>query len=600
VPARRVPRESVVVTAPLALLGLLALVPLVALHLRRRRRRQEVDSLLLWREQAAAAPVRRRAAPVPSVALLLQALVVVLVVVALARPEGDRGGDGDAGAAPAVFVLDASAWLGIGDRLAQVRRDVETDLARLPAGTPVSLVVAGAAPRLAVDGGSADAVRAALASVRPEEGVADLRAGLALAGGQLRRAGGRVTLVHMREHPRPAVRTAGVSFASVRVGGAVDDVAVEQPVPRCAIGADGGDQRGSAPVDGGQFRSDPGASGGRVRCTVFAAVRNDGGGDVRRRLTVVRDGREVASRTVTVGAGERAEVAFAAEPGASLELRLDGGDAFAGNDRATVVVPDPAGPIAVTLVSDRGREAPLARALAATAGVELTVVAPDAFDAAGAAARAGLLVLDRWLPDGGLPRARALLLVAPPRLPDGGAVGRVTGDAAVSGSATGAPLLAGVDLDALLLADGAARRTTLPPAVRAIAWSPGAPLLAAGAVDDGDGRPAPVTVIAFDPQASTLPRLPAFPILVGNVVAQARGVGGAIQGGGAAGGTDAGAPASGGGATAAPVVLRAGDGGGAAPGERREWWPWLLGGALLVLLIEWSWPAVTRRRAVAR
>ena len=601
------------VTAPLALLGLLALVPLVALHLRRRRRRQEVDSLLLWREQAAAAPARRRAAVVPSVALLLQALVVVLVVVALARPEGDRAGGGDPDAAPTVFVLDASAQLGIGDRLAQARAVVEGGLSRLPAGTPVSLVVAGRAPRLAVDGGDADDVRAALAAVRPQEGRADLRAGLALAGGQLQRAGGRVTLVRMREHAGPAVRAEGLAYRSVPVGAAAADVAVEQPVARCAADR-AGDQRGSAPRIGGQVRSDPGASGGATgggsaRCTVFAAVRNDGGATVRRRLTVAERGREVAARTVTVGAGERAEVVFEATAGARLELRLDGGDARTADDRVTVVVPDPAAPVAVTLVSDRPRDAPLARALAATAGVELTVVAPGAFDGT-AAAKAGLLVLDRWLPDGGLPTARALLLVAPPRLPDGGTVGRATGDAAVSGTAAGAPLLTGVDLDALLLADGAARRTTLPPGLRAVAWAPGTPLLATGALGDG-ARPAPVTVIAFDPQASTLPRLPAFPILIGNVVDQARTArSGALDPVAAGAAADAGAtaeepaadaatPPARTGAAATPVVLRAGDGGGAAPRERRDWWPWLLGGALLVLLVEWGWPAA-QRRAVAR
>ncbi len=141
----------------------------------------------------------------------------------------------------------------------------------------------------------------------------------------------------------------------------------------------------------------------------------------------------------------------------------------------------------------------------------MQLVAPDDYDGGEAA----LTVFDRWLPDGALPEARALLLVAPPRLP-GGTVGAGLADPVLSGLDADDPLLAGVDLDGLAIAAGAARRTTLPPQLRAIAWAPGGPLLATGA------RPARTTLLTFDPAASTLPQLPAFPALLANIVTAAR------------------------------------------------------------------------------
>lgn len=176
---------------PWFLAGLLALAPLLALHLRRRRRREEVASLLLWRELPAAAPGRRRAALVPSLLLLLQALIVVLLVLALARPARDAAEAG-AGLPPRVFVVDASRAMEATDvapdRLTAARRNLDGRLARLPAESPVTIVTAGATPRLLVSGVSPTAAREALADLRASAPRVDLRAGLALAAGQLHRA----------------------------------------------------------------------------------------------------------------------------------------------------------------------------------------------------------------------------------------------------------------------------------------------------------------------------------------------------------------------------------------------------------------------------
>ncbi|MDO8186559.1 VWA domain-containing protein, partial [Conexibacter sp. CPCC 205706] len=524
--------------APWWLAGLLALVPLLALHLRRRRRQLEVDSLMLWREQAGTLPARRRARLVPSLLLVLQVLIVLLLVAALARPTSG-GGTPAAGAAPAVFVLDDSAAMATRDvapdRLTAARRQLDARLARLPAATPVTIVLAAATPRLLVSAVSPADAREALAGVRPRAATrasgtgaaaradadtgaptattprADLRPALALAAGQLHRRGGAITLFHSRGTTPPPVRADGVTYAAVAIGTASpDDVALTDASARCAP---------AAPADASPAAPDPapGASPAPA-CTVFAAVRNDGTSTVRERLAIERDGRETAARELTVAGGERVELSFAARAGERLTLRLTRADALAADDAATVTVPGAAVPTNVTLVSDRPATAALARALAATPGVTLRVVAPGVYQG-DAAARADLVVFDRWLPDGGLPDAQALLLVAPPRLP-GGSVGAPLADPVLSGLDGADPLLAGVDLDGLALAAGAARGTVLPQSLRAIAWAPGGPLLATGA-EPGE-RPAQTTLMTFDPAASTLPQLAAFPALLANVVAAAQ------------------------------------------------------------------------------
>jgi hypothetical protein len=563
---------------PWLLAGLLALAPLLALHLRRRRRRQEVASLLLWQELPAAAPGRRRATLVPSLLLLLQALIVVLLVLALARPASERAAE-EVGAAPQVLVLDGSRAMAATDvapdRLATARRLLDQRLDRLDGDTPVSVVLAGASPRLLAERVTPEEAREALAGVRATAPRADLRAGLALAAGQLHRAGGTVTLVHAVDDPAPRVSTDGVTFAAEAIGSRdAADVRLEQPVARCTPAPEAATASGTA-ASGATTPAEVAAPA----CTVFAAVRNDGSSATSARLVVEQDGAATASRTLALARGERVEVTFPAEAGARLTVRLDGADGSSGagsggSDRdgaaATVVVPRPDAPATVTLVSDRPATAPLARALAATPGVALRSIAPDAYEG-GDADAADLLVLDRWLPDGGLPSASALLLVAPPRLP-GGALGAPLADPALSGTVAADPLLDGVDLAGVALDAGAVRRATLPEELRALAWAPGGPLLAAAALP-GE-RPQRIALLTFDPQRSTLPQLPAFPILLGNIVAWARGGVGSLAA------SDA----------TTPILLRAGDGGGIVPGPPREWWPWLVVVGFLLLLAEWSYP----------
>lgn len=565
--------------SPWLLAGFAALVPLLALHLRRRRRRREVASLRLWRELPAAAPTRRRAAIVPSLPLLLQALVIVLLVLALARPEGD-GGTPSAGAPPRVVVVDPA--LTSAGRLPAARAALAASLATASPHTPVTVVLATGRPRLlSAERSPAEAV-AALEDLADETRLgSDPRLGLALAAGQLHRDGGQIVLLHAPETALPRVATEGVAFAAEQVG-------------------DGGGPRLTPPV---ARCLPPSTAEVPPSCTVLAAVVNRAPQTREVRLTVTGAGDEPLTRTLSLSPGERSEVTFPAVAGSDVTVTVSSEGTAAA--QAVVTVPDPTGRFAVTLVSDRAATAPLPQALAAVPGVRLERVAPGAYDAEEAGA-SDLLVLDRWLPDGGLPAAQALLLVAPPRLP-GGEIGAALADAQLSGRADDA-LLAGIDLDALVISSGAARATELPDALRALAWSPEGPLFAAGS------SPGPTALLTFDPQRSTLPQLPAFPALLSNIVTWARTAERERQSsaaGSGPGGASAQPRAAGSAQTAAgdadlaqstavaPITLRASDGGGPLPGPPREWWPWLAAAALVLLLVEWTHPR-WRRRGAAR
>ena len=191
-----------------------------------------------------------------------------------------------------------------------------------------------------------------------------------------------------------------------------------------------------------------------------------------------------------------------------------------------------------------------------------------------------------------------------------------------------------MNLSSLTIEPGGAHRVALPSWMTAAVWSPEGPLLAAGST--GAQR---VALLSFDPSRSNLAQLESFPVLVANLVswsqqwapAQAtpdqpiliqdppgtRSTAVSLSGGPSrplpahAGSTQVLTPEQPGIETitqrgswgtrtttlavnvatessspsAAPVELAA-TASPAAP-ARTQWWPWLLGAALVVLLIEW-------------
>ena len=93
-------------------------------------------------------------------------------------------------------------------------------------------------------------------------------------------------------------------------------------------------------------------------------------------------------------------------------------------------VPQPGGE-RITLVGNRTRALPLARALASVPGVQLRLRTPQTYQRTDPGT-SDLLVLDGFMPKGGLPEAPGLLFVNPPRVPGGTVIGKMK-DSRMSG-----------------------------------------------------------------------------------------------------------------------------------------------------------------------
>ncbi|MBS1878636.1 MAG: VWA domain-containing protein [Actinobacteria bacterium] len=522
-----------------ALVGLLLALPLLVLHLwRRRPPAREVASLLSWRSVAGrpAGGRSRFARPPLPLLLVLQLLVLGLLVFALAKPQAS-GGEGPP---RRVYVVDESAWMAAREggrtRIAAARDALRRRLAQLPTGEEVAIVTAGPEPALLFSGPARDGA-ATLPRLRASAGAADLATGLRLAA-TLRGASGQpVVLLRAPEDPAPPVRGGRGQLEQAAVGAPLAGVLLEGADASCG----------------------PGGSGA---CEAFVRVRNDGGAPRRVALRIEADG-AARTRAVTVPARSSRGVTVAASPGATVRFTLPAGAALAVGGKAIAAVP-PRGGERVTLIGERDQALPLARALAAVPGVELRLRTPASYrpsDARGS----DLLVLDDFMPKGGLPAAPALLMVDPPRLP-GGAVDGELADARLSGEAPRGPLLEGVDLSSLTIGAGAARRLLPPDWLTALAWSPDGPLISAGS--DGGQR---VAVISFQPAESNLPQLASFPLLVANVVAWSREPKPVAVDPGLA-------PRP----VTEPVDLVAPDPDGAS---HTDLWPWALAAALLVLAV---------------
>jgi Ca-activated chloride channel family protein len=470
-----------------ALAALVLAVPLIALHLRRRKPpRRAVGSLLAWRDLPAVSGggARRLGRPPMPLLLALQLLALALLVFALAHPASDKSAAGSS----RVYVVDESMWMGASEagttRIDAAGAELREELAGVPAGEAVRIVGAGASPTVLYEGDAAGA-GAAVSRLRAGPGAANLTAALRLAAG-LRAGDSQVTLLRAPEEAAPKVRGSGSSY---------EDRTVGEPLADAGLG-------------------DAGAHCGRLgteECEVFVRVSDRGGAARRLPVRIAVGGESPRTETVTVPAGGSAPLVFDAPPGAAVEVSLAGGDGLADDDSAFVSVPEPGGE-RITLVGERTRALPLARALASVPGVQLRLRTPQTYKPSDPGT-SDLLVLDDFVPKGGLPDAPGLLLVNPPRFP-GGQTSAKMKDSRMSGSEASSPLLEGVELASLTIGAGASRRLTLPASLTAAAWSSEGPLIASGTV--GGRR---VATISFEPSESNLPQLAGFPTLIDNIVA---------------------------------------------------------------------------------
>jgi hypothetical protein len=251
---------------------------------------------------------------------------------------------------------------------------------------------------------------------------------------------------------------------------------------------------------------------GTEACEVFVRLTDHGSAAATVPVRVEVQGGETVSKTVGVPAAGTAPLVFTATPGAKVKVSVPAGDdGLAVASSAYVSVPEPGGE-RITLVGQRTRALPLARALASVPGVNLRLRTPQSYEASDPAT-SDLLVLDDFIPKGGLPKAPALLVVHPPSFPGGTVRGKMK-DSRMSGNEAASPLLDGVDLASLTIGAGASQRLALPAQYSATAWSSEGPLIASGI--DGGRR---VATISFEPSESNLPQLGGFPTLIDNIVA---------------------------------------------------------------------------------
>ncbi len=474
-----------------ALAGLVLLAPLVLLHLRRRGQVvREVPSLLLWEQiELVDAKGSRGLRPPPlPLLLLLQALALALLVFALAEPSSR------AAAKPAqVLVLDDSWQMQAPGRVAEARREAERILAAAPPATPVRIVLANGSASVLYRGGRSG-VLATLARVTASAAPADLASALTVAAGLLGGAHDSLALIRAPEDPLPPVSAAPGELQIFTLSPPIGDQGIFDAGARCGLGAS-------------------------ATCEVYATVRNTAAHAVNERVAADAAGHLPVSLQVQVAAHASAPLFLVSEPGEQVSLRLQGGDPLPADDEAWVTVPA-AGDLpthsVVTLVGTPVTALATARAFAAVPGVSLRLRTPAMFSRDDVE-QSDLVVLDHWIPPGGLPPSAAVLLVDPPRLPEG-RVGGVLGETVVSGTDAGSELLEGVELSSLAIAANAVRRLTPPPWLAPIVWSPGGVLLAAG----GNGRQR-VAALAFEPGQSNLTQLPALPILAANLVRWASG-----------------------------------------------------------------------------
>ncbi|MGH2541306.1 MAG: vWA domain-containing protein, partial [Ardenticatenaceae bacterium] len=390
--------------APLGLLGLLLLGPVIAMYLLKRRREEVlVSSVFLWervvQDIEANAPWQRLRR---NLLLLLQLLFLLFAVFGLARPFVTTAG---AAGQSLILVLDTSISMGARDTAQGTRLDAaRAEALRLMEGLPdnglVTAIRAGdGAEILAANTDDQVAVRAALSELEPLARDSDLTAALNLAAAAAARQADSEIVI--------------LSDGAVQLP---DTLVVDRPVRYVSIGSESNNQAISA------LNLTPRAEG----YDLFVQVTNYGASDVERRLVVSIDGQPFTASDLAVPAGEQTSKILSIERTDTfrVEARLEGEDALPGDDVAWAV-PGPAGQQRVHLLTP-SQDNRFLRVPFQLLGVEWSQgnVLSDTTPLEGEAP-ADLLILDRWLPDEGLPGTTENLLVVYP--PPGNDVIQATG-----------------------------------------------------------------------------------------------------------------------------------------------------------------------------
>jgi Ca-activated chloride channel family protein len=478
--------------APLSLiLGLLA-VPIVLLYMLRLRRRQvPISSTMLWRrlmrDREANAPWQRLRR---NLLLILQLIILALLVIALARPYVPAP---SVATGNVVVLLDGSASMLAREanevRFDLARREVERMIDDLSGDSQMTLILAGATPRVLVSSGQDPAtLRASLAQASASPVSADWSGALALAAGAVQGIqDGRIVLVSDGGLP-DSLPPMPVDVVFLPIGSAEENLAIS------ALSARDG-------ADGPQL---------------FASVTNYGRLEQRALFNLSLDGELFDARRIEVPAGEARDLIWALPEeastiGASLtEITQDN---LALDDRAWAVR-EGGQDGRVLLLSDGNRF--LETALSVLPGLDVFKVDPAAGLATVESHRSDVIVLDSVPLPAELPDAN--LMIVNPLKP---ALGQEGGSAPlldVAGSFTGTEIVRLEDSPLQRFVDWSgvnvrAAQNVVAPWARPLVVADDGPLLLAG---EWEGRR--VVILTFDLQDSDLPLQIAFPILMANIM----------------------------------------------------------------------------------
>jgi len=465
---------------PAAAAGLVAVPAITLLYfLKVKGPEVKVASLLLWPRHLA-----DRQANIPwkrlriSALLLAQLLVAVAAAFALMRP-------GLAGAAaPAsttVAMIDGSATMRATDvapsrfeaAVGRVRRMADG----LENGQKLAVVVLGQhAQLLAPATADRGSLRAALNRARPSGEAANLEE--------------------------------GISLANAIIGG--------RPASSVVLFSDGNARQPSAPPPlAAPLRYEPlgtstenaamEAVGRTPQGEIFLRAANRGGTTRDASIELRADGRLVDVLPIRLEAGSSVETTWPRLPADTqvLEARLAPADDFALDDSSWLVTAPPADRRVLVVTRGNGF---LTRALSLRKDLKLTTVAPDAY-------RPGdydLSIFDGWVPPGPLP-SPAVVIAPPPGsgpLPSGPEID----PGGLLPASPREPLLQYVSLRDVHVQ--ASYSVTVPDDWRVVVSGANGPLLL---VHQGEPRLAQLT---FDIHRSDLPLRAAFPVLLQNLVSQ--------------------------------------------------------------------------------
>jgi len=462
--------------APLGLAALLIAPLIYVIHLLRgSRRRIVVPAVFLWANlpRASGGRTQRRRPPI-TLLLLLQLLAAVLGALALARLASPSDPPRHV-----ALVLDASASMQATDvspsRFEAARSRGLDRLAGLRTTDRVSLIRAGTTASL-LGSGTPESLRSTLAGAQVGNGTAAIGDALALASAQIaatpERRGQIVVLTDAAwPTPPPSGGLLAAPVEVVAVGGGSDNQAITSLI----------------------VRMDP---SGRSQ-TAFVEIENAADHAVRIPVRLSGDGAPLDERQVDLSPRSRTRVVIPLPiEVAKVRVELLGHDALALDDVAETL--SAGGPPRDIVLAGR-QSADLRRALEAMpfAQVHLAGGATDT-------PAADLTVLEGVLP-AQLP-AGPLLLVDPPS-----SSGRLLGVGLGSGARVQSshPLLQGLDLTALQAETPSVGG--VPGWAKVVLGTTQGPLIMEGRLEGH-----PVVALTFDPALSGLAKTLAFPLLVSN------------------------------------------------------------------------------------